>query len=134
MEEQIEFQKKQQERLKLEAERKIKEMQDLLQIQIRNEVDQKMKEREEQYKKEKQELNRKIATMETAQRDLQYSMLQNEQIRKIQQHQILHLKGNMRVFCRVKPVLEDSNASQGVIKFPQLLVGAQRQQAQKNDI
>lgn len=45
-------------------------------------------------------------------------MLQNEQIRKIQQHQILHLKGNMRVFCRVKPVLEDSNASQGVIKFP----------------
>ena len=57
LEEQIEQQKEQQELLKLEAERKIKEMQDLLQIQIRNEVNQKIREREEQYDKEKQELN-----------------------------------------------------------------------------
>lgn len=57
LEEQIEMQQKQQELLKLEAERKIQEMQNLLKIQIQNEVNQKLKEKEEQYNKEKDELN-----------------------------------------------------------------------------
>jgi len=37
--------------------------------------------------------------------DYKISLVKNEQIRKIQQSQILHLKGNMRVFCRVKPFM-----------------------------
>jgi len=53
--------------------------------------------------------------------DLRTNLMRNEQIRKIQQQQILHLKGNMRVFCRVKPILVNmSMFDSGIIGFPQL--------------
>lgn len=45
--------------------------------------------------------------------DMRTNLLKNEQIRKVQQQQIIHLKGNMRVFCRVKPT-----KSAGIIQYP----------------
>ena len=43
----------------------------------------------------------------------------NEQIRKVQQAQIIHLKGNMRVFCRVKPQLytHDDMTGDSILPF-----------------
>jgi kinesin family protein C1 len=69
--------------------------------------------------------------------DLRTSLYKNEQIRKVQQQQIIHLKGNMRVFCRVKPSAGGSaqesgadsmllasmldQSQQDTISFPQLI-------------
>jgi len=50
--------------------------------------------------------------------DMRSNLYKNEQIRKIQQNQILHLKGNMRVFCRVKPLFTNEET---LISFPQLI-------------
>lgn len=55
---------------------------------------------------------------------MQSNLLMNEQIRKIQQQQILNLKGNMRVFCRVKPLdqSDQSTDNQSMVSFPQKII------------
>jgi len=50
---------------------------------------------------------------------LKYSLTKLEQIRKLQQQQILSLKGNMRVYCRVKPAPILFADAEETIDFPQ---------------
>ncbi|KAM7260631.1 hypothetical protein ACFE04_011304 [Oxalis oulophora] len=52
--------------------------------------------------------------------DAEYKLIEGENLRKKLHNTILELKGNIRVFCRVRPFLpDDSNGSDGkVITFP----------------
>ena len=71
---------------------------------MENEMEKKMAVLDRQYKKENKELKSKIEQMQGSFQDMQSNLYKNELIRKVQQQQITHLKGNMRVFCRVKPM------------------------------
>jgi hypothetical protein len=76
-------------------------------------------------------LKKQLEMFRTSISDLQLSIITNEQIRKIQQQQIMSLKGNMRVFCRVKPTDEDTlvEEEKSIVTFPQKV--AEMSQAKK---
>mmetsp|Transcript_2413 Transcript_2413/g.3689 ORF Transcript_2413/g.3689 Transcript_2413/m.3689 type:complete len:102 (+) Transcript_2413:1718-2023(+) len=64
------------------------------------------------------------------------NMMAHEQIRKIQQQQILSLKGNMRVFCRVKPLEQHEIClspfdDPSCVRFPQKMLTDSHKQASK---
>lgn len=73
---------------------------------------------------ENKQLKSEIEGYRSSMGAMKNNMLMNEQIRKIQQQQILNLKGNMRVFCRVKPLdLDDSSCDPtSMISFPQKII------------
>lgn len=85
-------------------------------------------EAQKQYYAKIEEENRKYRSQmndfKQVKTELQTNLMQNEQIRKIQQQQILSLKGNMRVFCRVKPLDDQFEAAQTeqVFSFPQMVL------------
>lgn len=79
-------------------------MQEEFKRMMDDEMETKIKKLDQQYKRENNELKSKIEQMQGSFQDMQSNLYKNELIRKVQQQQITHLKGNMRVFCRVKPI------------------------------
>ena len=73
-----------QNKVKEEAERKIKLMEEELQRKIQNEVQQKLREKDILFENERKLMNDKIDQMQLQQRDMQINMMQNEQVRKLQ--------------------------------------------------
>ena len=49
---------------------------------------------------------------------LEMRVLQSEFVRRRLHDKVMELKGNIRVFCRVRPVLRNEGASSGVFEFP----------------
>ncbi|KAL4332878.1 hypothetical protein GQ457_07G028580 [Hibiscus cannabinus] len=47
--------------------------------------------------------------------DMEHKLLEGESLRKRLHNTILELKGNIRVFCRVRPLLPDDGAAEGVV-------------------
>ncbi|XVF27786.1 hypothetical protein REPUB_Repub14bG0138900 [Reevesia pubescens] len=51
--------------------------------------------------------------------DMEHKLIEGENLRKKLHNTILELKGNIRVFCRVRPLLPDDGASEGpVVSYP----------------
>jgi hypothetical protein len=98
-------------------------MEKTLKKQVMKDFEQQVQQKTASYVRENEYLKNKIVDFEDLEQEYKQNMIKNEQIRKIQQHQILHLKGNMRVFARVKPFsdLELKKEQPGeLINFPQL--------------
>ena len=114
------------EQLQYEMEQK---MQEELRIKVENEVNSRLPDIQElqRFQKENEMLKNQIAQMQGSFQDLKTSLFQNEQVRKVQQQQIIHLKGNMRVFCRVKPI---EYSKKSVVSFPQLIESGREVQHQ----
>ncbi|GBG63848.1 hypothetical protein CBR_g39632 [Chara braunii] len=76
----------------------------------------------EQRRMELVESHRRIAELESKLADTEMRFLEGEQLRRKLHNTIQELKGNIRVFCRVRPMLpdeeEDSSDSPGPIRFP----------------
>ena len=108
LQDRIDLEIQEKDRLKAEAETeaqaKIIAMQEEFKRMMEDEMEKKMAVLDRQYKKENKELKSRIEQMQGSFQDMQSNLYKNELIRKVQQQQITHLKGNMRVFCRVKPM------------------------------
>lgn len=51
--------------------------------------------------------------------DMEHKLIEGENLRKKLHNTILELKGNIRVFCRVRPLLPDDSAAEGaVVAYP----------------
>ena len=74
-------------------------MQEEFKRMMDDEMETKIKKLDQQYKRENNELKSKIEQMQGSFQDMQSNLYKNELIRKVQQQQITHLKGNMRVFA-----------------------------------
>ncbi|WOL03427.1 kinesin-5-like isoform X4 [Canna indica] len=60
---------------------------------------------------EYEEKNKIIKDLQNRLVDAEYQILEAEKLRKTLHNTILELKGNIRVFCRVRPVLPDNDSS-----------------------
>ncbi|XWS12775.1 hypothetical protein CRYUN_Cryun37aG0119200 [Craigia yunnanensis] len=51
--------------------------------------------------------------------DMEHKLIEGENLRKKLHNTILELKGNIRVFCRVRPLLPDDSAAEGaIVSYP----------------
>ena len=84
-----------------------------------------MEEKKKKVEEENLKLKEAIANYKVSFKDMKNNMLQNEKIRKIQQQQLISLKGNMRVFCRVKPISQEESMidEEPTVVFPQKIIG-----------
>jgi kinesin family member C1 len=81
-----------------------------------------MAEVDNKYISENVKLRNRIDLMRGNYEAMETNLQMNEHIRKVQQQQIIHLKGNMRVYCRVKPPLEERNSTETkMLSLPKLL-------------
>lgn len=69
-----------------------------------------MAEVDSKHRQENSKLKDRIDLMRGNYEAMQSNLHMNEHIRKVQQQQIIHLKGNMRVYCRIKPPFEEMSA------------------------
>lgn len=71
-------------------------------------------------RKQFEDQNMAICDLQNRLADAELKLIEGEKLRKKLHNTILELKGNIRVFCRVRPLLPDegSNADAKVINFP----------------
>ena len=69
----------------------------------------------QQFAKIQQQKDKEIEKQKLQIEEMKNSLMQHEGIRKVQQQQLIQLKGNMRVYCRVKPLMEGRDSS---LRFP----------------
>ncbi|XWS19479.1 hypothetical protein CRYUN_Cryun31cG0019600 [Craigia yunnanensis] len=65
------------------------------------------------------EQKRTIQELQDRLADMEHKLIEGENLRKKLHNTILELKGNIRVFCRVRPLLPDDGAAEGaVVSYP----------------
>ncbi|XP_062077832.1 kinesin-like protein KIN-14N isoform X2 [Humulus lupulus] len=68
---------------------------------------------------EYEEQQKLIGDLQSRLADAEFKVIEGEMLRKKLHNTILELKGNIRVFCRVRPLLPDDSSSDGkVISYP----------------